>query len=60
MKLLSHVDIWSKGEVVNYLVALQSAGLVKDCESLEVTQEYTHAFFLIVSRIGPAVKLQQT
>ena len=40
-----HVNIWSKGEVVNYLRSRFGQGLVKDCKLLKVERGHADAFY---------------
>ncbi|HUV07200.1 MAG TPA: hypothetical protein VMX75_05690 [Spirochaetia bacterium] len=39
------VDIWSKGEVIRYLVSLFEKAQIKDCIHLELQQRYLKAYY---------------
>ncbi len=44
---IEHVDIWSKGEVVNYLKFLCEKGNLKKCNKLKVIKDYAEAYYPI-------------
>jgi len=42
---MKFVDIWSKGEVFQYLQYLLKQNQVKDCKHLSITKGYAHAYY---------------
>lgn len=42
---MRHVDIWSKGDVIDFVIDLAKQGIVKECAYLVVKQEYARAFY---------------
>jgi len=42
---MTEIDIWSKGEVFEYLKSLLNSGQIKDCEYLKIKIGYANAFY---------------
>jgi len=39
------LDIWSRGEITDYLKALLKKDQIKDCQHLKIEEEHLHAFY---------------
>ncbi len=44
------LDIWSRGEVTDYLKILLEKDQIKDCQHLKINEDYLHAFYTECTR----------